>query len=84
MYDLPYFKESDQGTVLDFIRQHPFAMLIGAGESGPVATQVPILIDEREGEALFLRGTSCEIRIITKGSSERAKRFASSPGRIPT
>ncbi|HEY2711182.1 MAG TPA: FMN-binding negative transcriptional regulator [Chthoniobacterales bacterium] len=56
MYDLPYFKESDQRTVLDFIRQHPFAMLIGVGESAPVATQVPVLIDEREGEALFLRG----------------------------
>ena len=56
MYDLPYFKESDQRTILDFIRQHPFAMLIGAGENAPVATQVPILIDEREGKALVLRG----------------------------
>jgi transcriptional regulator len=56
MYDLPYFKESVQRIVLDFIRHHPFAMLIGAGESAPVATQVPVLIDEREGEALFLRG----------------------------
>lgn len=56
MYDLPYFKESDQRAVLDFIRQHPFAMLIGAGEGAPVATQVPILIGEREDKSLLLRG----------------------------
>jgi transcriptional regulator len=56
MYDLPYFKERDQGAVLDFIRQHPFAMLIGSNAEAPMATQVPILIDEREGGRLFLRG----------------------------
>ena len=56
MYDLPYFKESDQRTVLDFIRAHPFAMLIGSSQGLPMATQVPVLIDEREGPRLFLRG----------------------------
>ncbi len=56
MYDLPYFKESDQRTVLDFIRAHPFAMLIGSCQDLPMATQVPVLIDEREGDRLLLRG----------------------------
>jgi transcriptional regulator len=56
MYDLPYFKERDQQAVFDFIRQHPFAMLIGSSHHAPVATQVPVLIDEREGKRLFLRG----------------------------
>jgi transcriptional regulator len=56
MYDLPYFKERDQQVVLDFIRQHPFAMLIGSGSRGPMATQVPLLVDVRAGERLFLRG----------------------------
>jgi transcriptional regulator len=56
MYDLPYFKERDQQAVFDFIRQHPFAMLIGSSHHAPVATQVPFLIDVREGERLFLRG----------------------------
>jgi transcriptional regulator len=56
MYDLPYFKARDQATVLDFIRQHPFAVLIGSCEGRPVATQVPILIDEREDGHRFLRG----------------------------
>jgi transcriptional regulator len=56
MYDLPYFKERDQEAILDFIRQHPFAMLIGSSDHAPVATQVPVLIGERESERLFLRG----------------------------
>ncbi len=56
MYDLPYFKEKEHKTVVEFIRQHPFGMLIGAGSNGPVATQVPFLIDEREDGKLFLRG----------------------------
>lgn len=56
MYDLPYFKERERPVVLDFIRQHPFAMLIGSGSRGPMATQVPLLIETREGERLFLRG----------------------------
>ncbi len=56
MYNLPYFKEKDQQVVLEFIRQHPFAFLAGCSEdSKPVATQVPVFIDEREGK-LFLSG----------------------------
>jgi transcriptional regulator len=56
MYDLPRHRERDHDVVLDFVREHPFAMLIGSNSEGPVATQVPILIDVREGERLFLRG----------------------------
>lgn len=56
MYNLPYFKEKDQQVVLDFIRQHPFAFIAGCSEDGkPVATQIPVFIDEREGK-LFLSG----------------------------
>ena len=56
MYNLPYFKEKDQQVVLDFIHRHPFAFLSGCSEDGkPVATQVPVFIDEREGK-LFLSG----------------------------
>jgi len=57
MYDLPYFKESDQRTVFDFIRAYPFAMLIASCQDLPMATQVPVLIDEREGHRLLLAGT---------------------------
>lgn len=56
MYSLPYFKEKDPAIVLQFIREHPFAFLSGCdADNKPVATQVPVFIDEREGE-LFLSG----------------------------
>lgn len=56
MYNLPYFKEQDAGKVLDFVRQHPFAFLCGCDAANkPVATQIPVFIDERNGR-LFLSG----------------------------
>ena len=55
MYDIPYFKEKDHGVVLQFMKAHPFALLIGTHDNQPEATQVPLLIEEREGK-VFLRG----------------------------
>ena len=56
MYNLPYFKEGDQEVVLEFMRKHPFVFLTGVNEENkPVATQVPVFIDEKEGK-LFLTG----------------------------
>jgi transcriptional regulator len=56
MYSLPYFKEQDQETVLRFIKENPFAFLCGCDAANkPVATQVPLFIDERDGK-LFLSG----------------------------
>ena len=56
MYNLPYFKEKDQQVVLDFIHQHPFAFIAGCdAESKPVATQIPVFIEERN-EKLFMTG----------------------------
>lgn len=56
MYNLPYFKENDPGEILQFMREHPFVFLTGVREDRkPVATQVPVFIDEREGK-LFLSG----------------------------
>ncbi|MEQ1677489.1 MAG: FMN-binding negative transcriptional regulator [Chitinophagaceae bacterium] len=56
MYNLPYFKEDDKEEVLRFMREHPFVFLTGSDTSNkPVATQVPVFIDEREGK-LFLTG----------------------------
>ncbi|MGK2863465.1 MAG: FMN-binding negative transcriptional regulator [Chitinophagaceae bacterium] len=54
MYNLPYFKEKDQGVILNFIHKNPFAFLAGCNEDGmPVATQVPVFIDEREGRLIL-------------------------------
>ncbi len=56
MYNLPHFKEPDEQLVLAFVKQHPFAMLIGVdAEQQPVATQVPLLIDQR-GDKLYFTG----------------------------
>lgn len=56
MYNLPYFKENDKETVLRFMREHPFVFLSGVSEENkPVATQVPVFIDEKDSK-LFLTG----------------------------
>lgn len=56
MYNLPYFKENDNGVVMEFIRNHPFAFIAGVdADNKPVATQIPVFIDERDGK-LFLSG----------------------------
>jgi len=56
MYNLPHFKEQDAEKVKAFMRAHPFALLSGVdAQQRPVATQVPLLIRERDGK-LFLLG----------------------------
>ena len=56
MYNLPYFKDADQESVISFIREHPFAFIAGCdAASRPVATQIPVFMEEREGK-LFLTG----------------------------
>lgn len=56
MYSLPYFKESDQSVVIDFMRRYPFVVLSGVGTNEKaVATQIPVFVDERDGK-VFLSG----------------------------
>lgn len=56
MYNFSYFKEKDKQTILGFIEENPFAFVTGSNLSGQqVATQIPILLEERNGE-LFLQG----------------------------
>ena len=56
MYNFSYFKEKEKQTILKFIEENPFAFLTGSFlHGGQVATQIPILLDERDGE-LFLQG----------------------------
>jgi transcriptional regulator len=56
MYDLPYYKEKDEQVIKEFIDQHPFAFLAGCdSENKPVATQVPVFIEEHDGKKI-LRG----------------------------
>jgi len=56
MYNFSYFKEHDQKELLTFLHKHPFVFLTGSFSNGAqVATQVPVLIEERDG-ALFIQG----------------------------
>ncbi len=56
MYDLPYHKEEDPQVISAFIDQYPFAFLTGCNaQQKPVATQVPIFLEEENGRTL-LRG----------------------------
>ena len=56
MYNLPYYKESKEQVVYDFIEQNPFAYLSGCdAQNRPVATQVPVFI-EQEADKKVLRG----------------------------
>lgn len=56
MYNLPYFKEKDDAVVMQFIKDHPFALITGVdAHYKPVATQIPVFMDERDGK-LFLSG----------------------------
>ncbi len=56
MYDIPYHKEKDEQVIKDFVDQHPFAFLTGCDhENKPVATQVPVFIEEHDGKKI-LRG----------------------------
>jgi transcriptional regulator len=54
MYSLPYFKEQDQAAIIEFMRQNPFVLLCGTDKNGlPVATQVPVFVDERDGKIIL-------------------------------
>jgi len=56
MYDLPYYKEHNEQVIKEFIDKHPFAFLSGCdAENKPVATQVPVFIEEQDGRKI-LRG----------------------------
>lgn len=54
MYHVSEFKEKDKQTILDFIEENPLAFMTGSFLSGSqVATQIPILLEERDGEWYF-------------------------------
>ena len=55
MYNISYFKEKDKLAIIAFMKEHSFAMVSGMGENYPVATQLPLEIEETEGR-VFLKG----------------------------
>ena len=55
MYNISYFKEKDKKEIIAFMKEHSFAIITGMGESIPVATQIPLEVEEKDGK-LFLHG----------------------------
>jgi transcriptional regulator len=57
MYNAAHFKEADARQLIDFMRQHPFALLSTSnGARQVVATQVPLLLTEHPDGRIGLRG----------------------------
>jgi transcriptional regulator len=55
MYKLSHFTENEQQLVIDFMKENSFALITGFGKEYPVATQIPLEIEEKDGK-LFLSG----------------------------
>ena len=56
MYNLPHHKEQNQEEIIQFMKDHSFIFLTGSDVADkPVATQVPVFIDEKGGR-YFLTG----------------------------
>lgn len=54
MYSLSHFKVKDPMKILAFMKEHSFVTLCGADAKGrPVATHVPVFVDQREGELVL-------------------------------
>ena len=62
MYDLPNHKEHNEQVIKEFVDRYPFAFLTGCDANNcPVATQIPVFIEEIEGRKVlrghFMRNT---------------------------
>jgi transcriptional regulator len=55
MYKIPHFKEQDRSRVIAFMNENSFVLITGNGGEYPVATQIPVIVDEKDGR-IILRG----------------------------
>ena len=55
IYVPPHFRVEDRERLVDFMREHAFATLVAAGDTGLDVSHVPLLVD-LEGESIRLRG----------------------------
>jgi transcriptional regulator len=55
MYKLPSFQEQDPNKVIAFIKENSFAVISSNGDQYPVATQIPLAIEEVAG-IILLKG----------------------------
>lgn len=55
MYRPPHFAEQDRQTIIEFMQAHPFATLILNDNNKNYVTQIPVILDERDGK-LYITG----------------------------
>ena len=55
MYAISYFKEKEKAEIIAFMKKNSFAIITGMGQNFPVATQIPLEVEEKDGK-LFLHG----------------------------
>lgn len=55
MYRPPHFTEKDRQAIIEFMQEHPFATLILSHQGKSYATQVPVMLEERD-EELYITG----------------------------
>lgn len=56
MFVPKHFVLEDRAQAHEIIRNHDFALLVTAGKGAPVATHLPLLLDEKQGEQGLLLG----------------------------
>lgn len=56
MYKAAYFNEADHEKVIAFMKENPFAIIIGMGEQYPVASHIPLAVEGKGGDKILLHG----------------------------
>ncbi|HEX8266463.1 MAG TPA: FMN-binding negative transcriptional regulator [Pyrinomonadaceae bacterium] len=56
MYIPTRFLETDRETILNFVEQNSFATLISFDGEKPIATHIPLLVEQTENEQIYLVG----------------------------
>ncbi|MHB1922842.1 MAG: FMN-binding negative transcriptional regulator [Chitinophagaceae bacterium] len=56
MYLRDYHQEDNPEIVLQFIRDHPFCILVSPSDSFPVASHLPLEVDQREEGKIYFTG----------------------------
>jgi transcriptional regulator len=72
MYVPPQFEVTDRAWVVDLIERNPFGLLITGGPEYPLASHIPMLAQERDGELWLLGHVAREnehARAIAAGAS---------------
>jgi transcriptional regulator len=53
MYKLPYFTETDEEKVFEFMQKTTFSLITGIYKDRPVATHVPLEVKRRDGKVIL-------------------------------